>query len=83
MSRDWTEQIYGDMESINIDDVIKEKEKQIKRLQEQLAEANEVIKTTKTLSGRVDLSRLPYLDRRRVDGITMETVEYMDKWGVR
>lgn len=53
------------------------------KLQEQISEANEVIKTTNKLSGTVDLSPLPYQDRRKVDGINMETDEYIEKWGVK
>ena len=43
MSRDWTEQIFDDVVSINIDDVITEKDEQVKRLQEQIYEANRII----------------------------------------
>lgn len=52
-------------------------------LQEQLNEANEVIKITNRVSGNIDLSQLVYEDRRKVDGITMQTGEYLEKWGVK
>lgn len=48
----------------------------------QLEEANKVIKKINSMSGNVDLSPLPYKDRRKVDGITTETYEYLKKWGV-
>ena len=57
--------------------------KKVERLQEQLAEANEVIKTTNRVSGNIDLSQMVYEDRRKVDGITMQTESYLEKWGVK
>ena len=48
----------------------------------QLEEANKVIKKINSMSGNVDLSPLPYEDRRKVDGITMQTGSYLEKWGV-
>lgn len=54
-----------------------------KKLEKQLEEANEVIKTTNKLSGTIDLIPLPYQDRRKVDGIYRETDEYLEKWGVK
>ena len=60
-----------------------ELERQVERLQEQLKEANEVIKTTNRVSGNIDLSQLVYEDRRKIDGITMQTESYLEKWGVK
>lgn len=48
----------------------------------QIEEANKVIKKTNSMSGNVDLSKLSYQDRRKVDGITSQTYEYLKKWGV-
>jgi hypothetical protein len=52
-------------------------------LQEQLHEANEVIKTTKQITGNIDLSQFDYEHRRKIDGITMQTGLYLEKWGVK
>ena len=49
----------------------------------QLKEANEVIKITNRVSGNIDLSQMVYEDRRKVDGITMQTGSYLEKWGVK
>ena len=54
----------------------------ITRLQEQLNEANDVIKTTNTVSGNIDLSQLVYEDRRKIDGITMLTESYLEKYNI-
>lgn len=48
----------------------------------QIEEANKVIKKINRMSGNVDLSPLPYKDRRKVDGITIQTYEYIENWGV-
>lgn len=75
-----------DLENENLspdEEVIHEQNKTIERLQEQLNEANEVIKITNRVSGNIDLSQLVYDDRRKVDGITMQTGSYLEKWGVK
>lgn len=65
----------------NADIFMDELSKKIARLQEQLNEANEVIKTTNRVSGNIDLSQMVYEDRRKIDGITMQTGNYLEKWG--
>ena len=57
--------------------------KKVECLQEQLNEANEVIKTTKKITGNIDLSQLDYEHRRKIDSITTETDSYLEKWGVK
>ena len=54
-----------------------------KKLKEHIEEANEVIKNTKQITGNIDLSQFDYEHRRKIDGITMETDSYLEKWGVK
>lgn len=58
-------------------------EQVIQELKEQLNEANKVIKTTNQITGNIDLSNFDYEHRRKIDGITMETDSYLEKWGVK
>jgi len=62
-------------------DKCKRLEAEIARLKEQLNEANEVIKSTRQITGNIDLSQFDYEHRRKIDGITMQTGSYLEKWG--
>lgn len=54
----------------------------IAELKAQLNEANEVIKNTKQITGNIDLSQFDYEHRRKIDGITMETDSYLEKYNI-
>ena len=70
-------------QNVNQESAIETYIEEIKRLQEQIKEADEVIKAIKKITGKIDLSQFDYEHRRKIDGITMETDSYLEKCGVK
>ena len=62
---------------------LKKTQKEYAKARNQLNEANEVIKSTRQITGNIDLSQFDYEHRRKIDGITMQTGSYLEKWGVK